>query len=166
MLISFVFRKIYYLLSIYHFKNNYYLVLPRIVSTSLYYMFIQITNCYCAGRNCVNNLQRNQPADYKSAIGTVNQESDLLSCEISLRVYVLIWRRNCLSLCAISSSNQRITLLWHLCILSTYARSSCWEGRNENLYNVIILNTSLSLTSPVQGAMATADSILDLAGQA
>ena len=75
--------------------------------------FLNTTNCkllytdvttilhvvhYCAGRNCVNSLQRNQPADYKSTIRTVNQESDLLSCEISLRVYVLIWQMNCLSL--------------------------------------------------------------------
>ena len=53
---------------------------------------------YCARRNCVNSLQRNQPADYKSATGTVNHESDLLSCEISLLVYVLIWQLNCLFL--------------------------------------------------------------------
>ena len=54
---------------------------------------------YCAGRSCVNSLdvQRNQPADYKSATRTVNHESDLLSCEISLRVDVLIWQMNCLS---------------------------------------------------------------------
>ena len=53
----------------------------------------------CAGRNCVDSLERNQPANYKSAIGTVNHESDLLmNCEISLRVYVLIWQMNYASL--------------------------------------------------------------------
>ena len=37
--------------------------------------------------------------DYKSATGTVSHEPDLLSCEISLRIYVLIWQMNyCLSL--------------------------------------------------------------------
>ena len=28
-------------------------------------------NTYCAGCNCVNSLQRNQPANYKYATGTV-----------------------------------------------------------------------------------------------
>ena len=53
---------------------------------------------YCAERNCVNSSQRNQPAGYKSATRTVNHKSDLLSCEISLPVYVLIWQMNCSSL--------------------------------------------------------------------
>ena len=59
-----------------------------------------------AGRSCVNNLQGNLPADYKSATGTVNQETDLLSCGISLRVSVLIWKVNCSSL----SSRFRLTI--------------------------------------------------------
>ena len=42
---------------------------------------------------------RNQPADYKSsATETVNHESDLLSCEISLKVYAQIWQMICLCL--------------------------------------------------------------------
>ena len=94
---------------------------------------------YCAGRNCVNSLQRNQPANYKSAIGTVNHESDLLSCEVSLGVHVLIWQINCSSLSLqfrlAISDNQWVTLLWHVCILSAYIRSSCWEERNENPYD-------------------------------
>ena len=49
---------------------------------------------YCARHNCVNSLQRNQPADYKSATGTVCHGPDLLSCEISLPIYALIWRMN------------------------------------------------------------------------
>ena len=55
-------------------------------------------NTYCAGRNCINSLQRNQPENYKYATGTVNHESDLLSCEISLGVHVLIRQINCSSL--------------------------------------------------------------------
>ena len=39
---------------------------------------------YCAGRSCLNRLQRNQPVDCKSSTRTVNHESNLLSCEISL----------------------------------------------------------------------------------
>ena len=49
--------------------------------------------------NCVNSLQRNQPAGYESETGTVNHKPDLLSCEISLCIYVPIWQMNycCLS---------------------------------------------------------------------
>ena len=69
----------------------------------------------------------------------------------------------------ISSGNERVTLLWHVYILSTYIRGCCWEERNENPYNVIISNTSLSMTLPMQspGARcpAMASSILNFAGQ-
>ena len=52
--------------------------------------FIKKTDC--AGHNCVNSLQRNQPANHKSATGTVvNRKPDLPSCEISRSIYVLIW---------------------------------------------------------------------------
>ena len=45
-----------------------------------------------AGRNCIDSSQRNQPAAYKSATGTVNHDSDLRACEISLPLYVLMWQ--------------------------------------------------------------------------
>ena len=47
-----------------------------------------------------NCNDQNEPADYKSsAPGTVNHESNLLSCEISLQVvYVQIWQMICLYL--------------------------------------------------------------------
>ena len=117
---------------------------------------------YCGGRNCVNSLQRNHPADYKSGTRTVNHESDLLSCEISLRVHVLIWQMNCSSL----------SLRFHLAIfiLLTNIRSSCWEERNENAYDMTILSTSLSRRRQCKArdarCRATAYSILNFAGQA
>ena len=67
---------------------------------------------------CVNSLQRNQPADYKSETGTVSHEPDLLSCEISLHIYVLIWEMNyCSSLSlrfrlAVSESPYLHVLMW------------------------------------------------------
>ena len=47
-----------------------------------------------------NCNDRNEPADYKSsATGTINHESNLLSCEISLQVvYTQIWQMICLFL--------------------------------------------------------------------
>ena len=51
----------------------------------------------CQAWNCND---QNEPADYKSsATGTVNHESNLLSCEISLQVvYVQIWQMICIYL--------------------------------------------------------------------
>ena len=63
-----------------------------------------------------NCNDRNEPADYKScATGTVNHESNLLSCEISLQVvYVQIWQMICLYLR--SGFVSQLTLFWYVCV--------------------------------------------------
>ena len=91
---------------------------------------------------------------------SIRKESDLPS-------YVLIWQMNCLSL----SLRFRLAIS-ELPYFGTYVyyRPSfeAVVGRKEikTPYNVIILSNYLSLTLPVQGAMDTAYSILDFAGQA
>ena len=92
---------------------------------------------------------------------SVRKESDLPS-------YVLIWQMmNCLSL----SLRFRLAIS-ELPYFGTYVNYrpsfEAVVGRKEikTPYNVIILSNYLSLTLPVQGAMDTAYSILDFAGQA
>ena len=51
-------------------------------------------------------VQKETSQRIKTATGTVNHESDLLSCEISLPVHVLIWQMNCFSQFTISYGNQ------------------------------------------------------------
>ena len=91
---------------------------------------------------------------------SIRKESDLPS-------YVLIWQMNSLSL----SLRFRLAIS-ELPYFGTYVyyRPSfeAVVGRKEikTPYNVIILSNYLSLTLPVQGAMDTAYSILDVAGQA
>ena len=91
---------------------------------------------------------------------SIRKESDLPS-------YVLIWQMNCLSL----SLRFRLAISELPCFGTyVYYRPSfeAVVGRKEikTPYNVIILSNYLSLTLPVQGAMDTAYSILDFAGQA
>ena len=91
---------------------------------------------------------------------SIRKESDLPS-------YVLIWQMNCLSL----SLRFRLAIS-ELPYFGTYVyyRPSfeAVVGMKEikTPYNVIILSNYLSLTLTVQGAMDTAYSILDFAGQA
>ena len=91
---------------------------------------------------------------------SIRKESDLPS-------YVLIWQMNCLSL----SLRFRLGIS-DLPYFGTYVyyRPSfeAAVGRKEikARYNIIILSNYLSLTLPVQGAIDTAYSILDFAGQA
>ena len=49
---------------------------PEAEISVIYYLNKNLFKLYCAGRNYVNSLQQNQPADFKSATGTVNHESD------------------------------------------------------------------------------------------
>ena len=91
---------------------------------------------------------------------SIRKESDLPS-------YVLIWQMNCLSL----SLRFRLAIS-ELPYFGTYVyyrpsfEAVVWRKEIKTPYNVIILSNYLSLTLPVQGAMDTAYSILDFAGQA
>ena len=95
---------------------------------------------------------------------SIRKESDLPS-------YVLIWQMNCLSLSRALNPRFRLAIS-ELPYFGTYVyyqpSFEAVVGRKEikTPYNVIILSNYLSLTLPVQGAMDTAYSILDFAGQA
>ena len=108
---------------------------------------------HCAGRSCVNTFQGNQPTDFKSATGTVNQESDLLSCGISLRVCVLIWQMNCSSF----RSRFRLTVLFLAHIYTIDLHLETVDGMKDIKTPIIVI--VLRMTWPVQGA--TVCSILD-----
>ena len=63
----------------------------------------------------MNRLQGNQPVDYKSVTGTVNHESNSLSCEISLQVYDPIWQMTCSCLSSgfrLSITNLTLALMY------------------------------------------------------
>ena len=71
-----------------------------------------------------------KPAGYKSsATGTVNHESILLSCEISLQVYAQIWQMICLYLSSGFRLSTDITLV-RLCVYRL-ALETVVDGRKK-----------------------------------
>ena len=76
-------------------------------------------------------------ADYKSsATGTVNHESNLLSCEISLQVYAQIWQMICLYL----RSGFRLSTDLTLARTCVYRLALETVERRKKMKSSIILN--------------------------